>query len=611
MKIIGDKPLSSTKLFNFDIYGETLANVIIGENTVTPLVVGIFGDLGSGRTTLMRITRRNIKLNDPKVKIIWFNAHEQSIAGNTLSGPSLLYYIYHELGGKKTKSNQLEKLGKGILEIVGEVGTRKFLGLTLGEVKSKFEAQAISGYSLAEDFKLAVNEYLNREKYNRIVVFIDDIDICHPETAIGILESIKFFLKSEGCIFVLGMDKKIMSEYYQAYFSYFFKYIEMKSTISDYFLEKIIELSFHIPPPSNKNINEFINISIPDFYKTSPYIDMIIRGVGNNPRKLKLLFNIMELQQGLIKSIPELQREITDEQNKKRFMALLLEWTIINTYYEDFPKEADKNILILLEIHTYLESKIKEYKEFGLLERPKDLPKSIEPYWNNKQLLEMIMAFQNEIDKSPKFEEIERVITLFSNGETEEEKKKPEILSRYQIIQMIKKNKSLKKKNIRGVDLAGLSLIGMDLSYSDLTNANLVSAKLVRSNLKSAVLNNADLEDAILRNVNLCYATLKSANLKNAKLIDAVLSNADLEDSNLSEADLINAVLMGANLKGAKMNGAKLFNVNLKNAKFNVNTDFRNVEINSVTIDNLEGSNWEDAIWDVYWREKIKNKYKR
>lgn len=416
MKIIGDKPLSSTGLFNFEIYGETLANIIIEENIETPFVVGIFGDLGSGRTSLMNIIAYKINLNDPEIKLIWFNAHEQSISGNTLSGPSLLYYIYHELGGKKTKSNKLKKLGKGLLEITGEVGARKFLSLTLGEVKSKFEAQAISRYNLAEDFKLAVNEYLNREKYKKIVVFIDDIDICHPETAIGILESIKFFLKTEGCIFVIGMDKRIISEYYQAYYSYFFKYIEMKTTITDYFLEKIINLSFHIPPPPNEEINELINISIiPDFYKTSPYIDMIIRGVGNNPRKLKRLFNIMELQQRLIKSIPELQREITDEQNKKRFMGLLLEWTIINTYYEDFSKVMKENIWILSDIHKYLEFKIKENKEFDLLKKPKDLPVSIEPYWNNKQLLEMIKAFQNEIEKSPESEEIERVITLFSS----------------------------------------------------------------------------------------------------------------------------------------------------------------------------------------------------
>ena len=142
---------------------------------------------------------------------------------------------------------------------------------------------------------------------------------------------------------------------------------------------------------------------------------MIIRGVGNNPRKLKRLFNIMELQQRLIESIPELQREITDEQNKKRFMGLLLEWTIINTYHEDFSKVVKENIWILLDIHKYLEFKIEENKEFDLLKKPKDLPVSIEPYWNNKQLLEMIKAFQNEIEKSPESEEIERVITLFSS----------------------------------------------------------------------------------------------------------------------------------------------------------------------------------------------------
>jgi hypothetical protein len=47
-----------------------------------------------------------------------------------------------------------------------------------------------------------------REKNSnrRIVVFIDDLDRCHPKQALEVLDSIKTFFDIEGLIYVIGMD---------------------------------------------------------------------------------------------------------------------------------------------------------------------------------------------------------------------------------------------------------------------------------------------------------------------------------------------------------------------------------------------------------------------
>jgi len=59
-KTFDDQPLSSAKLFKFDTYAKALA-ATISENSDAPLVIGIFGEWGSGKTSLMRTVESRIK----------------------------------------------------------------------------------------------------------------------------------------------------------------------------------------------------------------------------------------------------------------------------------------------------------------------------------------------------------------------------------------------------------------------------------------------------------------------------------------------------------------------------------------------------------------------
>jgi hypothetical protein len=127
---------------------------------------------------------------------------------------------------------------------------------------------------------------------NRVVVFIDDLDRCRPETLVEVLEAIKVTLDTPGLAFVLGMDDRyIKSGIYLKYASHIAAqdtlYGPQKSASPpdgaktedapavsrdhwpDQYLEKIIQIGFRLPDADASHIRSMvapllsINPSIP------------------------------------------------------------------------------------------------------------------------------------------------------------------------------------------------------------------------------------------------------------------------------------------------------------------------------------------------------------
>lgn len=79
--IISDHPEKASTLFGFDAYAKTLAELIANKNKRTPLVIGIYGPWGSGKTTLMQTVKTRLReitqeANDGfyrSCKPVWFS----------------------------------------------------------------------------------------------------------------------------------------------------------------------------------------------------------------------------------------------------------------------------------------------------------------------------------------------------------------------------------------------------------------------------------------------------------------------------------------------------------------------------------------------------------
>ncbi len=88
----------------------------------------------------------------------------------------------------------------GLLVLVSGLATR---GLTFVRQRSAPTSEEEFGGK----FQKLVDKALKSRRYDRLVVFIDELDRCTPETVVETLDSLRTFLGANGCVFVVAADK--------------------------------------------------------------------------------------------------------------------------------------------------------------------------------------------------------------------------------------------------------------------------------------------------------------------------------------------------------------------------------------------------------------------
>jgi hypothetical protein len=132
------------------------------------------------------------------------------------------------------------------------------------------------------------------------VVFIDDLDRCLPEQAVGVLEALKVFLDAPGCIFVLGVDREIIERGIRVRYKEFTLAADAAEGVfpvagRDY-LEKIVQIPFELPPLDANAIESFLRSRLPAVPTLSDedaghVAALMTAGLLRNPRKVKRTFN--------------------------------------------------------------------------------------------------------------------------------------------------------------------------------------------------------------------------------------------------------------------------------------------------------------------------------
>lgn len=292
-------------------YHEALVDFI--KKTDTPMTIGVQGEWGSGKTSLLnQIWNRleesnNEHLDDENYLQIWVNSWEHSLL---CTPEECLLKIVNEIiqalleadvdKSKKDKVKEgVQSLMKGALRIgsslaAGTAGTQV--------VDSIFSSEANTIKELRKQLHSLVEEIkeLESNPYQRVVVYVDDLDRIDPEDAVSILELLKNIFNIKDCVFVLAIDYQVVVKGLKEKFGEPTPENEWEFRS---FFDKIIQLPFSMPMGSY-DIGKYVLSLLDDinYYESdNDQLDedliesLVTLSIGTNPRSIKRLINSLSL----------------------------------------------------------------------------------------------------------------------------------------------------------------------------------------------------------------------------------------------------------------------------------------------------------------------------
>ena len=407
----------------FQHYCDVLVDIV--RECDTPLTIGIFGEWGSGKSSLMRMVKEALEGTRTEghwqAETLWFNAwtydREQALwralilqvlgkfrprtaegklkveANLTEAEREMLQELNdletslyreverEEFGGIKIDAMKLVKgATKGLIDItltlvpgVGpllskllEEGARQVATADLPSVLDAVEREkrTIHRHRLEslEDFQRRFGGLVEAhviKHHKLLVIFVDDLDRCLPENAIEVLEAIKLFLDVPGCVFFLGADRDVIEKGIRVKYKSFVvdpgaadqspEELARRIPISgDNYLEKIVQLPFHLLPLEEKRIQDFVAVcgeEMPDDCAA-----VFAAGLRPNPRQVKRTLHIFRMLSRLA------QKRVEAGEMEEVGAALLAKIVVVQSRWRDLYADLVEYPTLIQDLERHFRS---------------------------------------------------------------------------------------------------------------------------------------------------------------------------------------------------------------------------------------------------------------
>lgn len=241
-----------------------------------PLVIGVHGDWGAGKTSFLHQLHWRLSGDCPQqteeereqakqisvlpdashVTVIWFEAwryqHETAPVVALLQEIRMQLPLVPKLwtGGKKLGEVAAQSALRSLEHVTKHLGFHAKKAREEGERwEREHHATPLPSFTIRKELEYALKQILGKSKKGaptpRLVVLVDDLDRCEPQAAYRLLEGIKVYLNLSNCVFVLGMDQRIIQ-------SAIAKHLpegapELPAVLARDYLEKLCQDIRHLP----------------------------------------------------------------------------------------------------------------------------------------------------------------------------------------------------------------------------------------------------------------------------------------------------------------------------------------------------------------------------
>jgi len=313
MASITDKPIAKLEQDSLNIqkYANSLSKFI--RNSDTPITIGLQGEWGTGKTSLMSLLLENFNEDGKEREIAtsWVNTWEYSLfKGASETTPAVLSGMLEKLRDensdiwtiKDVAADKVKKATKFLSGLANQVIANQ-TGVNVKEAArdSSTEKNVAHIVEVKNLIASIINELIehSKNKIQKVVFFVDDLDRIPPTDAVEVLESLKNIFDIPKCVFILAIDYDVVVKGLESKFGKKTKENEREFRS---FFDKIIQVPFTMPVGAY-DITTFLKTKLKDLGVEQVFIEAsigqitkIVRyTIGNNPRSLKRYLNTFSL----------------------------------------------------------------------------------------------------------------------------------------------------------------------------------------------------------------------------------------------------------------------------------------------------------------------------
>ena len=322
-------------------FAKKLAKSIMDYSEPYPLTIGLNGNWGSGKTSLINLTLNYIEEENSDDKFIivhfnpWFFSNQKNL---------FLEFFKLIIDSLKTKETEKESFIERTMspkrtifrktEIAVLEDYSNYIRLNLDDTHevNDIYSHSIDSPDSLSFYKKQCDEYFERLKF-KVIVVIDDIERLVDAEINQIFTLVKSLANFNNFIYLLSFDKNIIEKSLD----------KINSEEADKFIDKIIQIPIIIPPLSESKLNELIQKNLERIYSDKMGNDFI-----NHYYEFIKVSNFLNLY-------------IKDIRDLKKFTNLL------DFYWQIFVEELNINDFILMlaiQLFDYdLFLKIKKHKD--------------------------------------------------------------------------------------------------------------------------------------------------------------------------------------------------------------------------------------------------------